>query len=792
MVLLYYGTYVYDTACPFWDNRVLYLNHSIKKGGKNVKKQNSRFLAFVLALVMAFSTIVYVSAADGSTGATPSGEWSLSSTTKGQVIADTAEVKITALTAISGGKSSVSNHYFVNSEKLGSTFGSTRPYLQIEPKVDGNALVTVDIPAGKSSWFLEPTGVEGTYDNNGVTATAEIANPVSQATGPVPSAVGFLNAGKTYLFAPVGTNPKFTKIAFYPGSTPMEQEEPSTETTTEAQQVEVEDIRTMEKPIQSKADDGAKHTLWVLGDSTACYYGTDSGYITPRNGFGMALGDDAANNYVAQYKIFDNENLEVRNLAISGISSLNFRTNTNYNTLINNWKPGDYVIIAFGHNDQKLEAERFTNASMGAEGWNMTGQFANSFYQYYILPAYKAGVTPILATSIIRRASGTKAPSGAKIHDLTSSGYGNYRQTVIDLANMFGLSVLDNTYYTYMEHITLGAGNDDGTTGYAVNHALQKSGTVDDTHVNATGSRMIAYFMAQAMQGKEIKYGVTATGSTGIASALTDGTANNDGALTSLATFLGPDANTDPRTKEFDNGEVDPDAFRIYFDYAGDAGKLQVGNEFNMDCNVVNNKGISKVDMTVVYNEEEMTPVTGKDITDKNGNVIITADAYKAAVDAKTSVEGSGILYGIKISADLSNVASSASVTADTTTLFSLPFKLVKRGESTIKVNDATVYDPTGNAYTGDDVITQGGQINVDSDITDPGETVIKGDADGKNGLTANDAAIVLASVKDPSIAAKYDLSNCDVDGAAGITATDAAQILAKVLDPTYELGKKA
>ena len=361
----------------------------------------------------------------------------------------TENLNITVMQKLTGdgtyvqGSSTNSNYQTPSGETI-----SCRIVFKVEPAVTGNITVKSNAASGKQGYILKDTGTDGTYD-------ILLYDDKSPAT-----MVGFLEAGSIYYICYKGTNAKISEITFEPGNEPITESESETETTTE-EETNIENINDIARTAPSKASDGKKHTIWVLGDSTACYYGADSGYSIPRNGFGMALGDDSANGYEAQYKIFDNPNIEVKNLAISGISSLSFLSNANYKTLTENWQEGDYLILAFGHNDQKEEPARFTNASKGAEGYNWTGQFAYSLYSNYILPAVKKGVTPILATSIVRRSTSANGPSGSNVHDLTSKGFGDYRQTVIDLGKKFNLSVLDNTYYTYSECIALGAGADE-------------------------------------------------------------------------------------------------------------------------------------------------------------------------------------------------------------------------------------------------------------------------------------------------------------------------------------------
>lgn len=121
-----------------------------------------------------------------------------------------------------------------------------------------------------------------------------------------------------------------------------------------------------------------KAVIWVVGDSTLSPF-DDQSYF-PREGYGEELD---------QYL-----NADVYNLAVSGASSRDFITMENYQILFygNDIIPAmgslnereQFLLIGFGHNDEKTGDERHTNAN----GDYMTeGSFAASLYERYIKPA---------------------------------------------------------------------------------------------------------------------------------------------------------------------------------------------------------------------------------------------------------------------------------------------------------------------------------------------------------------------------------------------------------------------
>ncbi len=95
-----------------------------------------------------------------------------------------------------------------------------------------------------------------------------------------------------------------------------------------------EDERPIEKDgPKEKASSGSLPTLWIAGDSTVR---TNA----PQRGWGQDLG-----------AFFDSKKINVVNRAIGGRSSRTFFTEGRWKEIADALKPGDFVIIQFGHND---------------------------------------------------------------------------------------------------------------------------------------------------------------------------------------------------------------------------------------------------------------------------------------------------------------------------------------------------------------------------------------------------------------------------------------------------------
>lgn len=234
-------------------------------------------------------------------------------------------------------------------------------------------------------------------------------------------------------------------------------------------------------------------TLFLVGDSTVCSF-SDS-YYYPRYGYGTQISE------------FMDSKLTVRNLALSGRSSKSFLIESNYTTLKNEIKKGDYLAIGFGHNDEKSDdATRFTNASLPTSDSN---SFKYSLYEYYCKLAIEKEATPILCTPIVRLESSNNY-TGTSGHNYTSSGIGDYSEAIRELGEEKGIAVVDLTTATKTEYEALGY--NEAIYYHAMTKATSSDGgatlapdltSVDKTHINIYGAKFVAYsFAASLLQGE--------------------------------------------------------------------------------------------------------------------------------------------------------------------------------------------------------------------------------------------------------------------------------------------------
>lgn len=253
----------------------------------------------------------------------------------------------------------------------------------------------------------------------------------------------------------------------------------------------------------------ADKKIYVVGDSTACDYVKSNGEHTDKNTY-----------YVVRYgygtqlhEYLNVQKYQVENLALSGRSSKSFLTESNYTTLKNSIGAGDYLIIGFGHNDQKTDMDYYTNPNLETTDATTTNgpSFKYTLYENYVKLAEEKGATPILCTPIVRYNPDTNkydnSASGHKTEDKSLNGVtykgGDYAQAIRNLAEEKSVALVDLTAIT--KQIYTEQGNDALQYHAYRSYKLDTDGTTkipdnaDTTHLNELGAKMVAYQFAQAL-----------------------------------------------------------------------------------------------------------------------------------------------------------------------------------------------------------------------------------------------------------------------------------------------------
>lgn len=208
--------------------------------------------------------------------------------------------------------------------------------------------------------------------------------------------------------------------------------------------------------------DASPPTAYVIGDSTASSYASD---LYPRTGWAQMLQD-----------YFKPACAQVQDKALAGRSSKSFYDEGAWKPIQATLRAGDFVLIQFGHNDEKKDdAARYT------EPFGTYQQYLGK----YIDEALAAGATPVLLTSIERNS--WKSGMLAETH-------GDYPRAVRELAQKRQLSLLDMTQLTHAYFERLGQA---ATTKLFLNLAPGESpnypnGNTDNTHLHEKGARVVA------------------------------------------------------------------------------------------------------------------------------------------------------------------------------------------------------------------------------------------------------------------------------------------------------------
>lgn len=216
---------------------------------------------------------------------------------------------------------------------------------------------------------------------------------------------------------------------------------------------------------------GDKITLFIIGDSTAA---NKVEKALPENGWGMRIGE-----------LFDN-NVAIANKAANGRSTKSFIAEKRWQEVFNELKPGDFVFIQFGHNDEKIDKP--------AVGTTLEEYKANLVL--YVNQTREKKANPVLLTPIMRRSF----TNGVFVD--THKGYPDVVRKVADSLNVPLIDMHKKT-----EKLLLGLGEqgaiklfnhlDSGNVNYP-------KGVKDNTHLSVEGAKQVAALVAQGIEEQKL------------------------------------------------------------------------------------------------------------------------------------------------------------------------------------------------------------------------------------------------------------------------------------------------
>ncbi len=216
----------------------------------------------------------------------------------------------------------------------------------------------------------------------------------------------------------------------------------------------------------------AKPTLYLVGDSTMANKPLD----LPERGWGMALPK------------FFTEGIAIDNHAMNGRSTKSFFDEGRWEKILGTLKAGDFVIVQFGHNDEKVEDPK--------RGTDPATTFRDNLRRY-IRETRAKGASPLLATPVARR----KFTNGKLVPT-----HGAYPDAVRAVAAEEKVPLLE------LEKATekwLAAEGDEPTKKYfmwieAGKYAKLPEGRKDDTHFVEAGATKVAELVAAEIRAQKL------------------------------------------------------------------------------------------------------------------------------------------------------------------------------------------------------------------------------------------------------------------------------------------------
>ena len=246
--------------------------------------------------------------------------------------------------------------------------------------------------------------------------------------------------------------------------------------------------------VFSAAVDDKTTTIFIIGDSTAAKKDLSKG--TPERGWGMAL-----------QCFFDSTFIRVDNRAVNGRSSKSFIDEGRWDQVLAAMKPGDYVIIQFGHNDEKPQIARHTEPGSTFD-YNLAR---------YVRETRERGGIPVLMNPVVRRNFAPipqKNDDDEKLRSTTFADGSNLEEgdSLIDTHGLYRVAPRDvarrmNCHFIDANQITHDLEQSLGVEGSKKLHMWYKpgeepslpEGRQDNTHYNIYGARVVAKLLANAL-----------------------------------------------------------------------------------------------------------------------------------------------------------------------------------------------------------------------------------------------------------------------------------------------------
>ena len=197
--------------------------------------------------------------------------------------------------------------------------------------------------------------------------------------------------------------------------------------------------------------------IFYIGDSTVAY---NKIHTYPQTGMSQGL------------PLYLKDGVQVISLAKNGRSTKSFLDEGLFAPAQKGLEPGDFLLIQFGHNDEKDDPARHTDPN---------GSFRDNL-RYFISEARKKGAYPVLITPIARRLFDEKG-------DFRPGSHGAYPEAVRQVGEEARVPVADLTALT--EDFLAQLGDEESKPLFVW--------PKDNTHLKAEGAVRMAGFLASEL-----------------------------------------------------------------------------------------------------------------------------------------------------------------------------------------------------------------------------------------------------------------------------------------------------
>jgi len=210
--------------------------------------------------------------------------------------------------------------------------------------------------------------------------------------------------------------------------------------------------------------------IYMIGDSTMANKSIE--LDRQERGWGMMLPG------------FLDARIKVSNHALNGRSSRSFRDEGKWDPIYENIRPGDYVFIQFGHNDQKIGTHRYSDPDT---------LYRENLKRYIDETREKGGI-PVLFTPIARRHFDEEGRL-IDTHD-------KYTQSVFVVGRQMNVPVIDLNKST--TEMILACPTEEDSKKFFMwieegTSIVSPKGVKDNTHLNVYGGRAVARLAVQEL-----------------------------------------------------------------------------------------------------------------------------------------------------------------------------------------------------------------------------------------------------------------------------------------------------